>query len=139
MKIERRDKNSKVCTKCKVESDNFSPDKRSKDGLKSSCRICNNEQSRGYRKTKIGLANNIYDKQRRNSKHRNHKMPTYTKQELKDWLFAQKLFHELYNNWVESGYEKMLVPSVDRIDDYESYTMDNISIATWDENNKKHR
>lgn len=64
-------------------------------------------------------------------------MPTYTNKELREWLFSQKLFHELYDNWKINNYEINLVPSVDRIDDYFFYTMDNIQLMTWEENNKK--
>lgn len=30
----------KICSKCKIESDNFGPDKRRKNGLQSQCRLC---------------------------------------------------------------------------------------------------
>jgi len=35
--------------------------------------------------------------------------------------------------------QKKLVPSINRIDDYKSYTLDNIELTTWEVNNKKGR
>jgi len=65
-------------------------------------------------------------------------MPTYTKRELKDWLYNQELFHKLYDDWVSSNYDTYLKPSVDRLNDYESYHMGNIRLVTWKENKNKH-
>jgi hypothetical protein len=48
------------------------------------------------------------------------------------------MFHYLYDNWAKSGYKKELSPSFDRLDDYKSYTFDNIQIMTWAENRKKY-
>ena len=36
-------------------------------------------------------------------------------------------------------YKKNLRPSIDRLDDYKTYTLNNIRITTWEENNKKGR
>ena len=66
-------------------------------------------------------------------------MPTYTKQELFDWCFSQKLFHELYDNWKASGYDMKLKPSCDRTDDYQGYSLSRLQLMTWDENLMKSR
>lgn len=64
-------------------------------------------------------------------------MPDYTRDELVNWAMSQQLFHDIYDGWVKSGFEKMKVPSFDRINDYEPYSLDNIVIKTWMENKEK--
>lgn len=48
-------------------------------------------------------------------------------------------FDKLFSEWIESGFLKNKVPSVDRIDDYQSYIFENMQILTWEENNLKGR
>lgn len=91
-----------------------------------------------YQKTKDGVVTKIYSSQRGNSKRRGYNPPTYTKQELKYWLYSQDLFHKLFDKWVLSNYDTFLKPSVDRLDDYKSYCMDNIRLVTWRENKIRH-
>ncbi len=96
--------------------------------------------AQSHRRKKTGVVNSLYKDQRHNSKTRGHPQPAYTKKELKQWLYSQPLFHELYNEWVESRYLKEEKPSVDRIDDSLPYKMSNIQLMTWGENkNKFHR
>ena len=91
-------------------------------------------KTKAYRRTKIGLITRIYAQQRRHSKARGYTLPTYTKKELQYWLFSQTLFHELFDSWKTSGFDKNLIPSVDRKNDYKSYTLGNIQIMTWKQN-----
>jgi hypothetical protein len=90
-----------------------------------------------YYRTKKGLISVIYGSQRASSKKRGHAYPTYSKEELRDWLYSQPKFHELYNDWKDSGYHKDLKPSVDRIKSELPYTFNNIQLMTWAENNSK--
>jgi hypothetical protein len=90
-----------------------------------------------YKKTKKGLTAVIYSNQRQNSTTRNMSMPDYTLEELREWVYSQPLFHELYDLWVESGYDTWQTPSLDRLDDYLPYTLDNLQVMTWKENNAK--
>lgn len=87
-----------------------------------------------YRRTKKGLVTCLFRNQKTNSKRRGHKSPTYTKQELKEWLFSQHIFHVLFDNWKRLDYQKDYVPSVDRISNNNGYTLDNIQLMTWREN-----
>ena len=64
-------------------------------------------------------------------------MPTYSAKELKEWLYSQEEFHVLYDNWKRLDYQRDYVPSVDRKNDYIGYTMHNIQLMTWRENNEK--
>lgn len=90
-----------------------------------------------YRKSKKGIIANIYYHQKHDSKRRNISPPTYTRIELVDWCLEQQIFHELYDNWVASGYDTWLIPSVDRKDDYKGYFLGNIQLMTWRENHRK--
>ena len=90
-----------------------------------------------YGHTKKGILTVIYKTQKANSKRRGHREPEYTKSELKNWLFSQSFFHELFDNWVKSDFKKELKPSIDRINDDIHYKLDNIRITTWEENNNK--
>jgi hypothetical protein len=130
---------TKICKKC-FEIKNisqFGNRKEAKDGLKYFCKKCEYEISKAFMKTKKGITLLIYDTQVKNSKERNHPNPEYSRNELLNWLFDQSLFHELYDKWVESNYNKWLKPSVDRKNDSLPYTMSNIQLMTWGENQKK--
>ncbi len=117
-----------ICSKClkPKEDNNFS--------WCNSCRTKNNAE---YGRTKNGLVGRIYSDQRGSSKTRGHRPPEYTKLALKQWLFSQTLFHELHEEWKQSGYKKRLVPSVDRKEDSIHYCMNNIQLMTWGENYDK--
>jgi len=52
-------------------------------------------------------------------------------------MLSNSEFHLLHKDWVDSDYEKWLVPSIDRKDDYKSYSLDNIQITTFFENNSR--
>lgn len=127
----------KRCTKCGDLTDKFSPNRKRGDGLRSACKQCENKQTKEYHRTKNGLISKIYADQRSNSKHRGHTLPTYTLQELRDWCFSQKIFHELYDSWKESGYKNELIPSCDRTDDSKGYALSRLQLMTWSDNKSK--
>jgi len=127
------------CNKCKIEKEltEFYKDKGLYNNLPYVCKKCTNARIKKYRRTKKGLITNIYSQQKSSSKKRNHELPNYTKQELKEWMVSQPNFKTLYNNWVKSGYKKVFKPSCDRLNDYKSYALDNIQLVTWKQNNDK--
>lgn len=90
-----------------------------------------------YSKTLSGFVTKTYATQRSTSKHRGHPMPEYSKQELKDYLHNSTTFVYLWQEWVDSGYNTRLRPSIDRVDFRRHYTLDNIQLITWEENNIK--
>ncbi len=129
----------KACTTCKelkILTD-FCKDAKANDGLNYVCKSCNEEYKAAYNKTREGLAANIYGSQRSSSKARCHDIPNYSNSELKEWLFSQSNFEVLFQNWIDSDYDAMLSPSVDRLDDYKPYTFDNIRLITWKANKDK--
>ncbi len=78
----------------------------------------------------------VYSSIRHKSKRRGDEMPSFSKDELIDWLLLNGIEH-LWINYIESGYNKDLKPSIDRIDDYGVYSFDNMQLITWRENNIK--
>jgi hypothetical protein len=80
-----------------------------------------------YKKTKAGVISQIYSDQKRNSIRRNHKLPTYTKQEFLDFCLDSDDFHKLYANWVKSNYDRWKKPSFDRACDSKGYSFDNFN------------
>jgi len=82
-------------------------------------------------RTKTGIISTIYSAQKRKSKDRGMELPSYTKQELSDWLYSKDTFHQLFNEYVNSGYSSKLRPSIDRIDDNKPYIFSNIQLVTW--------
>jgi hypothetical protein len=123
---------TKVCTTCNEVRDSvLFGENRAK------CKLCRKEEHLSAQRTKEGVVSRIYRTQKTNSKVRGHRAPEYTKQELQEWLFSQKLFHELHSEWKESGYLKRLKPSVDRKQDGIHYCMNNIQLMTWQANEAK--
>lgn len=89
-----------------------------------------------YFKTKFGVIIRIYGNQKNKSIKRGHVLPSYDVDELYEWCMVNG-FDELYNNWVKSNYNKLIKPSVDRINDNLPYSIDNIQLVTWEFNNNK--
>ena len=92
------------------------------------------DYDKSYHRTKNGIVTRLHGGQVARSKVRKHKPPGYSAEELKSWMFKQHLFHDLYDLWVMSGFDKNQKPSIDRRDDYVGYEFSNIRICTWREN-----
>ena len=96
--------------------------------------VCNKCKSTKYNRSMRGIMNNIYRRQIKNSTKRGHHPPTYTKQELIDYIIKHPMIEGLYNAYVNSKYNSDMIPSIDRIDSSKGYSMDNIQLCTWLEN-----
>ena len=129
----------KECSVCKQvkELKEFTTNNRNPDGKASHCKVCKAKMAYEQRGSIEGVVTEMYSSQRACSKKRDMAMPTYTKVELKDWLLAQPSFKILYDGWIKSGRDVKLKPSVDRLDDYLGYTMQNIQLVSWETNNLK--
>lgn len=125
----------KECNRCwiKKEYKYFNKDKTKKDWYHTLCIICRWSS----RKTRDWLITSIYNHHTYRIK-KWYPLPDYTKEELSDWIYSQNHFNNLYNTWKQSWYKKDLIPSVDRLDDYKWYSLNNIQLVTWKENNEKH-
>lgn len=116
-----------------ISKDKFRKDISKYDGLANVCIDCENKRMR----SKSGLLRRIYNRQTKSSIDRGHELQSYTLQDLYDRYLESYKFIRLYKNWVKSDYNKNCTPSLDRIDPDKSYTLDNIQIMTWQENNIK--
>lgn len=124
---------AKECTKCNIVKtlDSFNLDVKGKYGKASICKNC----KQNYNRNEKIVIMRIYSHQREASKRRGYEMPTYSRDELEQWLYKNG-FKEFYNNWVGSNYNKNLYPSIDRIDNYKAYSFGNIRLGTFKENHK---
>jgi len=98
------------------------------------CKPCVVIKNRAFYRTELGLVTQMVNNQKECSIGRNHDLPDYTKAELTAWLYSNNylLIHSI---WKESGYLKDLKPSVDRLDSTAKYSLANIRLVTWADNN----
>lgn len=94
------------------------------------------DRNKRYCRSLDGVVSKIYAAQKRTSKTRGHSPPQYSKLELYQWM-KNNCYVTMHSAWVDSGYSSKLIPSVDRIKDHKPYTLDNIQLLTWEENNSK--
>ena len=130
-----------ICTHCKKDLPeqmfSYNKTRKSRNYKDDLCRECKKLKKEQYYHSKQGVIQTIYDSQKQASIRRKHSLPSYSKQELIEWLENNNSFNSLYTRWVESNYQKDLKPSIDRLDDFKPYTLDNIRIVTFHENLKK--
>lgn len=127
----------KNCSICLLFLPLSSFDKQStgKLGCRADCKICRKR----FLQSRDGLVKSIYHNQILKSKRRNYSPPSYTERELSTWIFNQVNFEALYLVWVNSNYSSKLKPSIDRLNDYKSYSFSNIRLVTWEENSDKYQ
>ena len=114
----------------------FSVQRSNKGGYSHVCKACVVLRNAEYWRTPPGRISQIFAVQGVCSRQRNHPPPAYSRKELTDWAISQGLF-ALCDAWRNSGYEKALSPSVDRLDSNQGYAIGNIRLVTWAENNEK--
>lgn len=97
-----------------------------------------------YEKTKKGFLMRLY----RNMKSRvegvhKEKFHLYAgcsllpKEIFYEWSLASEVFHQLFEEWEQSGYERKLAPSVDRVDSFRGYELGNMEWVTMSENSRR--
>ena len=95
------------------------------------------EIERKYRGSINGFMRRLYKNQRGNSKRRGHPPPSYSFGWLLNRALSDECFIELYGAYLESGMDRLLSPSFDRVDDSKPYTKDNIQLMTFGRNQQK--
>jgi len=127
---------TKICNNCKIEKINtsFNKHKRGKFGLRANCKSCDKHENKQHSRTKNGLISIMYSSQKHTSKKRGHSLPSYTKQQLHNWLLDDWLFNLLFSNWRNCGFITEMKPSIDRLNNNIGYSFNNIQITTWREN-----
>ena len=107
---------TKECKKCGISkgTSDFYKRAKSKDGLRCYCKECEISDVAKYGRTIRGLVRRIYLNQIKTSERRGHTPPSYTREQLYEWITSQEIFEHLYDSWVSSGYDMDKTPSVDR-------------------------
>ncbi len=95
--------------------------------------------ARTWRRTPKGVLSSIYHVQRRSSLVRHHPAPSYSLSDLYNRFADDEAYLLLHRQWVNSGFDHYMKPSLDRIDASKPYTLDNIQVVTWRENLVKAR
>jgi len=155
----------KVCFKCGLEKslDDFYNHKATKDGKLGKCKLCTkldvqnnykdkNEQYKSYdrrrqRYSKKRMFQHRYSSMkqriegRATRKYNVEGKELMSKEEYLMWCAIEgnmKVFDEIYTAWVDSGFNRRMAPSVDRIDNNKGYTADNIQWMAVKDNSSKY-
>jgi hypothetical protein len=92
------------------------------------------EKTKRHIETPRGLLGRLYHSQCQTSAFRGHAPPAYTREELVARYINDPEYMRLYQAWVEGGKQKLMKPSLDRLDESRGYSFDNIRLVTWGEN-----
>lgn len=100
-----------------------------------------NSDTKKYEKTKKGKLMRTYRNMESRSKgivkgksHLYEGLEVLTRQSFYDWSLSCQDFNRLYDDWVSSGYDMKLSPSIDRIDTSRGYVLGNMRWLTHSEN-----
>jgi len=147
----------KICSKCKTGKPitSFHKDKRTTDGCYSACRVCHNKYKRvGYysrlRKEKkenpspstVARLAMLGMRSRTNAR---TAKPCYKEvsvtlnlEELESFFSVNwKEYKKMHREYERSGFSRKYVPSIDRIDPKQGYSIDNIQILPFYANAKR--
>ena len=107
------------------------------DGKQGRCKKCSeNKRKEKYRDKKERIKV-IYRQQVSRCKAKWWPPPKYSKKELIERCLSNEDYHKIYENRASCWYAKDMVPSIDRLNDYETYSFDNIQVLTWEKNREK--
>lgn len=81
-----------------------------------------------------GVCKGLWHHNTKNSIKRGHPAPTYTQQELEDWITSQPNFTSLYEAWVQSDFDHFKSVSIDRLNNSKGYSFDNIQLVDFQTN-----
>lgn len=126
-------KKCKDCGLDKPDFDYYGKQNECKECTKARVKRNSERVGSAYDFSEKGVFRVIYKTQKRHQRLRGHGDMPYTKQDLVVWC-KENGFDLIFNAWVQSGYDSNLKPSIDRIDDFKGYSLDNIRLGTWREN-----
>ena len=122
----------KTCSICSenLPLETFDVQSTGRQGRRADCKECRKRFLRSER----GLCKKLLSNQKAKSRKRGHPPPAYTEEQLFQWMLGQPNFQKLYAAWVDNGFITPLKPSIDRLDDYQPYTLNNIKLITTEDN-----
>ena len=150
--------NMKTCKKCLISkpTNDFTKNSQKKDGLSVLCKDCYNKRQRDYRRSNDSICTKKYEKTlsgfimrmyrnmlSRVSGVQVQKSHLYEgkyilpKLEFYKWVLSNDTFKDLFEKYKESGYNRKLAPTIDRIDSSIGYQIDNMQVLTHSENSRK--
>lgn len=126
------------------------------DGYANQCKTCLNEIQRQKRKRSHNSITRRYEKTKRGfimrlyrnmlsringvqkAKHHLYEgKAILDKNAFYAWAISCPIFHVLWDEWIGSGYDRKLTPSVDRINSNEGYFLSNMEWVTHSENSRR--
>lgn len=127
----------KHCNKCHLllSLDEFHKNNRCVDGRATLCKDCVRRSQEAYYQTPNGFLIKMYTGLSSKSKDRNHPPPNFDKLEFMLWA-KEEGFDSLFQVWLSLGQPREITPSVDRLNSTFPYTINNIRLVTWRENNE---
>lgn len=98
------------------------------------CKKCKIYKQNKRNRSMFGLLIAIYNNQKSNGIAKGFGVPKYSFEEFVKWVMKPRIFEKyimLWYKWMKSDYNKWLRPSVDRVDLFKEYCIDNIQLLTW--------
>lgn len=86
----------------------------------------------------LQYAKRKYSEMKSRVKRKNFNEIQFTINEFLQWIMNNDNYKKIYSNYLDNNKDRNLCPSVDRLDDYKTYSIDNIRLVTWRENNDKY-
>jgi len=133
------DNEIKECTICHITRplNKFSYDHQNEEYV-DTCKLCAQLKYYNSINTKDSFIKHTYHSIKSRAKNRHCEEIDFDYKWFYEWIYNNSNnFETLFNNWINSNYNKMLIPSIDRINPIKTYLKDNIQLMTWDENKKK--
>jgi len=103
-----------------------------------------NAYTRKYEKTKSGFLVRLYRNMlsrvtgvQKEKYHLYKGCSLLSKDEFNEWSISSDKFHIMFKEWEDSGYDRKLTPSVDRIDSSQGYELYNMEWVTHSENSRR--
>lgn len=86
----------------------------------------------------LQYAKRKYSEMKSRVKRKNFNEIQFTINEFLQWIMNNDNYKKIYSNYAENNKNRKLCPSIDRKDDYKTYSFDNIRLVTWEENKDKY-
>ncbi len=104
----------------------------------------NNAFTKKYEKTHRGFLMRLYRNMQsriegvqKTKAHLYRGLNLLAREEFYCWAMNDPTFYSLFVKWEQSGYERKLTPSVDRINSSSGYSLDNMEWVTHSENSRR--